>query len=48
MFYIFLSFYTVYIVVKPIPMPKMEIKNEINDDKTTFYIFKALNTYILR
>jgi hypothetical protein len=29
-------------------MPKMEIKNKINDDKTTFYIFKALNAHVSR
>jgi hypothetical protein len=29
-------------------MPKMEIKNKINSDKTTFYIFRALNAHISR
>jgi hypothetical protein len=29
-------------------MPKMEIKDKINGDKITFYIFKTLNAHILR
>jgi hypothetical protein len=29
-------------------MPKIEIKNKINGDKTTFYISKALNAHISR
>jgi hypothetical protein len=29
-------------------MPKIEIKNKINGDKTTFYIFKAFNAHVLR
>jgi hypothetical protein len=29
-------------------MPKMEIKDKINGDKRTFYIFKTLNAHIPR
>jgi hypothetical protein len=29
-------------------MPKMEIKDKINGDKITFYIFKTLNAHISR
>jgi hypothetical protein len=29
-------------------MPKMEIENKINGDKTTFYISKAMNAHISR